>query len=198
MHSKGLQWGVAFASAIVMTLGWITTASAQSELAVRYFAQPGYGGEGMPYRDCSLGDDAPLEDSVSETPARRDAVDEQSWLTLEEREAFRRQVYDLKQQLIVELQQLLDNMPADYSRRADVMFRMAEARKEMADADHLVAFGDFTTCIDSWYQCVSDTECYEPMPDYATAIENYRAVARNHPSYERIDEVIFRLGETLM
>ena len=198
MHSKGLQWGLAIAGAIAMTLGGTPTASAQSELAVRYFAQPGYGGEGMPYRDCSLGEDAAFDDNVSDTPVRLDSVDEQSGLTREEREAFRRQVYDLKQQLIVELQQLLDNMPADYSRRADVMFRMAEARKEMADADHLVAFGDFTTCIDSWYQCVSDTECYEPMPDYATAIENYRAVARNHPSYERIDEVIFRLGETLM
>ena len=193
MSSKRWTLRVLITSALVA----VALPSAAQDLRVRYFAEPGYGGEGMPYRDCSLGDEF-QDDSLSDAPARLQDVDNTSGLSREEIQAVRDQIYALKSQLITELDELLGNMPPDYPRRADVMFRQAEALKEMADADQLVAYRDFTECVDNWYQCVSDSECYEPMPDYGDAIEQYRAVARNHPSYERIDEVVFRLGETLM
>ncbi len=172
-------------------------ASAQnSDLMVRYFMDPGYEGEGMPYRDCSLGDD--FVDSVSETPARRDSVTLPSGLTADEAEAIRVQKHVELEALIGELDNLLSTMPPDYPNRPDILFRKAEAEKELADADYLVARAAFSECIDNWYSCASDAECYEPMPDYTGAIDSYRGIARNHPSYARLDEVIFRLGETLM
>ena len=166
------------------------------DLMVRYFMDPGYEGEGMPYRDCSLSDG--FDDSVSETPARRDSVTLPSGLTAEEAEAIRVQKHVELEALIVELDNLLSTMPPDYPNRPDILFRKAEALKELADADYLVARASFSECIDNWYSCASDGECYEPMPDYGDAIDSYRSIARNHPSYDRLDEVIFRLGETLM
>lgn len=179
-------------------------ATAQDTLRVRTYMDPGYAGAGMPYRDCDLlegeeGDtDEPAEAEFSSEPARRSEVVLQSGLTPQEAEALRQQKHVQLQALIGELENLLATMPPDYPNRPDILFRKAEALKELADADYLVARANFSECIDAWYTCVSDADCYEPMPDYAEAIESYRSIARNHPSYARLDEVIFRLGETLM
>ena len=177
-----------------------SSASAQTDdLLVRYYMSPGYGGDGMPYRDCSLvGDEEALEEDYSSQPARRDDVVLASGLTPEEAETLRQRRHVELEALIGELDNLLQTIPPDYPNRPDILFRKAEALKDLSDADDLVARAGFSECIDNWYSCASDTECYEPMPDYTDAIEAYRSVARNHPSYARLDEVIFRLGETLM
>lgn len=198
MIRNSLSVALGLVSALTISAFSADVQAQDGDLRVRYFSEPGYAGEGMPYRDCSL-EEGEFDNFIDDTPASRDvAGDETAGLTREELLEQRERIYVLKQALIEQLGGLLGEMPADYPRRADVMFRMAEALKEIADADDLVARRDFTECIDNWYQCVSDTVCYEPMPDYAQAIEQYRAVARNHPSYDRIDEVVFKLGETLM
>ena len=182
------------------------TASAQADdLLVRYHLNPGYAGAGMPYRDCSLaGGEAGAEQAVSEedeyseTPLQREAATLPSGLTLARAQELRAQKHLQLEALIVQLDGLLGSMPPDYPARADVLFRKADALKQLADADYLVARATFTECIDNWYACASDGECYEPMPDYTDAIDAFRTIARSHPSYERLDEVVFRLGETLM
>ena len=169
--------------------------------AQRYLDTPGYDGEGMPYRDCSADEtfEEEIEEDVSDSPAElRDATDETSDLSAEERVALAEQERSLQEEQIRQLQELLDEMPSDYPNRADVLFRLAEAYRQLADADYLVAREDFNGCINNWYSCASDTPCYEPLPDYTESIDRYRDVVRNHPSYDRTDEVIFRLGETLM
>ena len=183
-------------TAAAILAGGAPATAQDPDLMVRYFMDPGYEGDGMPYRDCSL--TGSFDEAVSETPARRDAVTLPSGLTPEEAEAIRVQKHTELEALIVELDNLLSTMPPDYPNRPDILFRKAEALKELADADYLVARASFSECIDNWYSCASDAECYEPMPDYTEAIDSYRSIARNHPSYARLDEVIFRLGETLM
>lgn len=188
-------------SGLGVALGLTVSAGAHAQsddLLVRYYMDPGYAGDGMPYRDCSLGDDFSEDDFTSEQPARLDEVSLGTGLTQAEAEELRRRKHVELEALIGELDNLLGTMPSDYPNRPDILFRKAEALKELADADYLVARTIFAECIDNWYACASDGECYEPMPDYSEAIESYRSIARNHPSYARLDEVIFRLGETLM
>lgn len=182
-------------------------ASAQSaEGRIRYYASPGYAGEGMPYRDCSLGADPAANDGaggdegmgMSTAPASRDMVTLPTGLSREEAAALRdAQRVELGRQ-ITQFNDLLATMPATYPNRPVILFRKAEALRELADSDYLVSRADFNECVNNWYQCASDADCYEPMPDYTEAISEYGAIARNHPSYDRLDEVIFRLGETLM
>ncbi|MCB9521228.1 MAG: tetratricopeptide repeat protein [Myxococcales bacterium] len=196
---RSLVRGAALCAALLGS----ASASAQSDLLVRYYANPGYGGEGeMPYRDCTLGTSGPAEDAAedeySDAPLQRQEATLPSGLTIERAEELRAEKHVQLEALIVQLDQLLASMPPDYPARADVLFRKADALKQLADADYLVARATFTECIDNWYSCASDSECYEPMPDYTVAIDAFRTIARSHPSYERLDEVIFRLGETLM
>lgn len=167
-------------------------------LAQRFIETPGYDGEGMPYRDCSEEGGGEIEEEIPTSPAGRDAALLPSGLTREQAEALRQQQQELQRVQIAQFDELLATLPADYPRRAEVLFRRAEALRELADADYLVARTEFNECIGNWYSCASDAECFEPLPDYEAAIENYKDVIRNHPNYDRTDEVTFRLGESLM
>lgn len=172
-----------------------SAAQAQNDLQVRYFAAPGYAGEGMPYRDCGM-EFQEEDDGFATAPVDVTRLD--SGLTPQQAEQQRQQLRTELLALVDEFESMLATMPPDYPNRPTILFRQAEAYRELADADHLVAYAQFSECVDNWYQCVSDAECYEPMPDYTDATAAYAAIARNHPNYERLDEVVFRLGETLM
>ena len=172
-----------------------------SVLAQTYLTEPGYDGSGMPYRDCSeTYEEEEIVDELSNSPVdiREATTNSNSDLEPHERLALAEQERSLQEQEIVQLEELLSNMPSDYSRRPEILFRLAQAYQYLADADYLVGREHFNECINNWYTCISDEFCYEPLPDYTEAIERYRDVVRNHPSYNRTDEVIFRLGETLM
>ncbi len=185
-----------FAAAVLAA--WPTTLAAQTgEGRVRYYASPGYAGEGMPYRDCSLGAEDNSDD-LSGSPARRESVTLPSGLTAEEAAQLRDQQRVELERQVTQFDQLLATMPSDYPNRPVILFRKAEALRQLSDADYLVVRAVFNECMQNWYSCASDADCYEPMPDYTEAIAEYGAIARNHPSYDRLDEVIFRLGETLM
>ncbi|MBN1946871.1 MAG: tetratricopeptide repeat protein [Bradymonadales bacterium] len=153
--------------------------------------------EGMPARDCS--EEALAEmaaDDIRTTPVRSDVL--ASGLTVEEAEALRRQIYDVRMQQITQLRTMLQDMPADYPRRADLLFRLAEAYWEVADADYMAVRATYNACIDDWMHCRRNEICVEPIPDYSAAIDQYREILRDRPDYERIDEVIFRLGDGLI
>ena len=108
MSSKRWTLRVLITSALVA----VALPSAAQDLRVRYFAEPGYGGEGMPYRDCSLGDEF-QDDSLSDAPARLQDVDNTSGLSREEIQAVRDQIYALKSQLITELESLAIALPSN-------------------------------------------------------------------------------------
>lgn len=185
-----------------VSIGAPSTGFAQNDDGrVRFTATPGYAGEGMPYRDCSLGageDLATQDDALRDAPARRDTVALPSGITAEQAEAIRVQRREVLGGQIVQFDNMLSTMPATYPNRPVILYRKAEALRELADADYLAVRVTFNDCMTNWYTCASDAECYEPMPDYTEAIQEYGDIARNHPDYNRLDEVIFRLGETLM
>ena len=158
--------------------------SAQSDdLLVRYYMDPGYAGEGMPYRDCSLGDSFEADEPAPRS--RRGSTRSRSPVRTHARKRPRtfvsRKHVELEA-LIGELDNLLGTMPPDYPNRPDILFRKAEALKELSDADYLVARSDASPSASTTGTPARPTrECYEPMPDYTEAIEAYRSIARNHP-----------------
>lgn len=149
------------------------------------------------YRDCSDEALAEMEtDVLSSSPAGTEVLG--SGLTPEEADEVRRRIYEIQQRQIDQLSEMLRDMPADYSNRADVLFRLAEAHWEVGEADYLAERALFNACADDWFRCVRDEPCYEPIPDYSSALDQYREILRDHPSYPRADEVIFRLGDGLI
>jgi TolA-binding protein len=190
-------------AALMLLVSSQAFAQSNQGLRVRFQSAPGYAGEGMPYRDCSapVGEEGEAEDggaeqAISTGPARRSDVQSGAGLSEAEARALREQRARVIGEQVAGFDRLLAS--PNYPNRADILFRKAEALRELADADYMVARSVFNDCIGNWYACTSDEQCYEPLPDYVEAIREYSDISRNHGQYPRIDEVIFRLGETLM
>ena len=104
----------------------------------------------------------------------------------------------LNQSQIDKLQRILDRDP-DHPRRADMMFQKAELTYEVLNADSLVERAEWMKCLEAAEKKTVDvSSCKEPVPDYSEALDIYKAVLQQFPSYPRLDEVIFRLGDGLM
>ena len=161
----------------------------------------GYGNAGMPERDCSpeaIEYQRELEAAYSRGPLDRAASRLPSGLSVAEAEALRQREEELQRREIEQYDGLLASMPETYRRRAEILFRKAEATRQLAQVVNLAERAVFDECMSNWFICVSDEICYEPVPDYAPAIAIYREIARQHSDYERLDEVFFRLGESLI
>lgn len=159
---------------------------------------PGYAGEGMPYRDCSGGAAPADQSAISDGPLRADAAGSGGQISSLDAERNRQRLTTQLNEQIRRYDGILENMPPDYPNRADILFRKAQDLKEISDAEYQVEYAKFRECMNNWYTCGGDSECYEPLRDYRIPIANFRDIARNHPGYKRIDEVIFRLGELLI
>ena len=149
------------------------------------------------YRDCS--EEALQEmasDELLSSPANVTLLP--SGLTSDEAESVRAQIYEVRMRQISQYHEMLADMPPGYARRADVLFRLAEAYWEVGEAENLADRADYNACVDDWMRCIRDEPCEEPIPNYADALDQYREILRDHPDYERIDEVIFRLGDGLI
>ena len=149
------------------------------------------------YRDCS--EEALAEmarDDLTAAPA--DTTVLSSGLTPEEAQIYRDRIYEVRQRQIAQFLDMLAEMPPDYPRRADVLFRLAEAYWEVEEGNYLAIRAEYNACMDDWMRCLRDEVCEEPLPDYSLALDQYREILRDHPDYERIDEVIFRLGDGLI
>ena len=85
------------------------------------------------------------------------------------------------------------NRPMDSQRKADVIFRLAEAYWDQSKYEYLLARDTY----DREYDCFEEKRCPEPVEpeeDYSVALKFYRQILREHPNYQRIDEVMYYLG----
>ncbi|MCA9563111.1 MAG: tetratricopeptide repeat protein, partial [Myxococcales bacterium] len=151
------------------------------------------------YRDCSPEALAALDEMdarLGASPVSSRVLS--SGLTAEEADEIREQLIQVRQGQIDQYHEMLRDMPPGYERRADILFRLAEAYWEVAEADQLAARAEYNACVDDYIRCLRDEPCSDPIPDYSQALDSYREVLRDHPDYARIDEVIYRLGDGLI
>ncbi|MCB9728446.1 MAG: tetratricopeptide repeat protein [Deltaproteobacteria bacterium] len=98
----------------------------------------------------------------------------------------------------IETLESIINSPRPYQNKADVLFRLAEAYWEEAKYQYLLAREKY----EKELECYEDKRCtdepVEPQENYETALGYYRQILREHPSYERIDEVYYYLGRAAL
>lgn len=121
----------------------------------------------------------------------------QSRLTDARQRAIMQKIYRSNMRKVGQLKSLASAQPPPRN-LATVLFRLAEATREVAQFEYLKARDDF----DKKYECFEQKRCSEepkePIEDLNTALGYYRRVLREFPSYRRIDEVMFHLGKAAL
>ena len=85
-----------------------------------------------------------------------------------------------------------------YKNKDDVLFRLAEAHWQEAKYTYLLAREDY----DKAYDCFEEKRCTEepkePKENFEVSLTLYRQILREHPTYRRIDEVLYYLGRAAL
>jgi len=118
-------------------------------------------------------------------------------LTDARQRAIMLKIYRSNSRKIKQLEGLASAQPPPQN-LASVLFRLAEATREVAQYDYLKARDDY----DKKYECFEQKRCKEepkePVEDISKALSYYRRVLREFPQYRRIDEVMFHLGKAAL
>lgn len=107
------------------------------------------------------------------------------------------QLAKVRQNQIQQMRKILDRDPL-YKKKADLLFRIAEKEWEEGKYQYFLQRKDY----DKRYQAFLDGNLKqrpeEPVADYSKALVEYKTLLKEFPNYERIDEVMFYLGQGLI
>ena len=98
--------------------------------------------------------------------------------------------------LVVEFENLLAKDPLNPD-APKWLFQIAEFHYQMAHYAYLRARRNWLTALDA---CSEDESTCppEPVADYRQSISDYRRLLTTYPAYEKLDDVLFRLGDALI
>ncbi|MEZ4461257.1 MAG: tetratricopeptide repeat protein [bacterium] len=124
--------------------------------------------------------------------------DQQNELTPEQIDALKRKLEEKNRAMIKKLTSIIERDP--YSeQKPEMMFQKAELLWELRNWEYLRERAKYNQCLDAAGKgTVDDKSCKEPTPDYKEAQEIYKEILQQYPAYERLDEVIYRLGRGLI
>ncbi len=116
----------------------------------------------------------------------------------DELEALKRELEGRYESQIDRFRQLIESQPYD-AQRPNWMFQKAELLWELRNMEYVRERSEFNACMDAVYaETIDESECAEPQPQYAEPQRLYESVLQEFPDYQRLDEVIFRLGSGLL
>ena len=116
----------------------------------------------------------------------------------EEIEKLRLELEQKNVAMIAKLDQIIQGDP--YSdQKPEWMFQQAELTWELRNWEYLRDRAQYNKCLDeSSKGNIEESKCAEPKANYADAQKIYLDILQQYPSYERLDEVIYRLGRGLI
>ncbi len=135
----------------------------------------------------------------TETDVTLDQVeDADRALSAEEIDAIQRELEERSDRMVGQLSEIIESDP-HAPQRPDWMFQKAEILWELRHWEYLRARNDYNACLDAAYGGSGEPEdCDEPEPEYGDPQALYEEILRDFPDYRRLDEVIFRLGSSLL
>lgn len=116
----------------------------------------------------------------------------------QEIERIKRRLEQKNREMIGKLDRLIENDPYNPS-KPEWMFQKAELMWELRNMEYMRKRDEYNQClVASDKGTVEESECTEPEPDYGEAQQIYKKILTQYPDYNRLDQVIFRLGKGLI
>ncbi|MBA2661249.1 MAG: tetratricopeptide repeat protein [Bradymonadaceae bacterium] len=125
------------------------------------------------------------------------AQDESRKLSAEQIDQLKRQLEGKNRGMIAKLDQIIASDPYN-AQKPNWLFQKAELLFELRNMEYLRTRAAYNQCLDASERGTSGAGCVEPEPDYTEAQTIYEEILRQYPDYNRLDEVIYRLGRGLI
>ncbi|MFP4600309.1 MAG: tetratricopeptide repeat protein, partial [Persicimonas sp.] len=122
--------------------------------------------------------------------------DDQEGMTPEEIDALKRKIEGKNRTMIKKLERIIENDPYNDKKPA-WLFQKAELLWELRNMEYLRERAKFNQCVDAADQGTA-SDCDEPEAEYTEPQAIYKEILTEFPDYDRLDEVIFRLGSGLI
>jgi cellulose synthase operon protein C len=146
-------------------------------------------------------DEREREESGLDTESRLtlgQVEDEARKMTAEQIEQIKRQLEQKNRRMIQQLDEIIARDPYN-AQKPNWMFQKAELLWELRNMEYLRVRTEYNQCVDAAGRGTADESgCAEPQADYAEAQAIYEEILRQYPDYNRLDEVIYRLGRGLI
>ena len=107
------------------------------------------------------------------------------------------QLSQVRLRQIEQMRSILQKNPL-YKKKADLLFRIAEKEWDEAKYRSFLDLKEYERKYQAWAAETLKTKPEEPQADYSKALEEYKALLKEFPNYERIDEVMFYYGRGLI
>lgn len=110
-----------------------------------------------------------------------------------------KEIESKNKELIAKFEALLQKSPNN-AKAADWMFQIAELKWEVAQYRQLRDMREWGAQLDALEATGTPSEDWPqaPKPDFGEALEVYKKIVASHGTYERLDEVLFKLGDGLV
>lgn len=119
-------------------------------------------------------------------------------LSPEEIDKLRLELEEKNRAMIAKLDQIIQGDPYN-DQKPEWMFQKAELTWELRNWEYLRDRAQFNKCLEAADKGnVEGDKCAEPKADYVEAQKIYQEILQQYPSYNRLDEVIYRLGRGLI
>ena len=149
----------------------------------------------------SLADDASAQTRKEER--KREILDYKAYEREQSREQFGELANQKRQEAIDQLKEILSSQRLPPDTKAEMYMRLAELYFEQSKYEYNIEMQDYDGRYEEWFNLDDDLQKKTPQPKVITtrstayakkAIENYRNILQNYPSYPRIDEALFFLA----
>jgi tetratricopeptide (TPR) repeat protein len=119
-------------------------------------------------------------------------------LSPQEVERLKQRLEAKNREMIKKLDRLIENNPyADA--KPEWMFQKAELMWDLRNMEYMRKRAEYNQCLMAADKgTVDKSTCNEPEADYSDAQAIYKRILTEYPEYDRLDEVIFRLGKGLL
>ena len=148
-----------------------------------------------------LADDAAAQSRKEER--KREILDYKAYEREQSREAFGELANQKRQEAIDQLKEILSSQRLPPDTKAEMYMRLAELYFEQSKYEYNIEMEDYDKRYEEWFNLDEALQKKSPQPKVITtrstayakkAIENYRNILQNYPSYPRIDEALFFLA----
>jgi TolA-binding protein len=185
---RGGLWALLL-SALLVSMSAVASAQEGGEAAKK---------SDIPDKPKALQEQDKVKEELSKGPSATREDLEVSARDPQEVKKLQERIRSLNQSQIDKIERILSKDPT-HARKADMLFQKAELLYEVRNYDGLLSRAEWLKCVEAADQgSVDAASCKEPTADYSDALNVYKQVLQEFPGYERLDEVIFRLGDGLM